>query len=181
MTCVRHKPGVAAAPPRTVRAPDEPCLPGEEPAAYSSVVPISGTRDPHDSHACLAMRVLSRAFRSTGEIEGEKGVLLGNPRFDVSLPVGSQVHCLPVARCRILRHERAWPHPGSSHILIVNGRVTVCNPLPSASWIIPALSMVGFSLVARIGKPTWRGLSRSSRRRTHLSTPVRQRLRVFIL
>ena len=70
MTCVRHKPGVAAAPPHTVPAPAGLCPPGEEPAAYSSVVPISET---HDSQACLAMRVISRAFRSTGEMEGGEG------------------------------------------------------------------------------------------------------------
>ena len=173
MTRVPHERGIAAAaPPRTIRTPDGPCRPGEESAAWSRVIPTSSDHDPPNSQACLAMRVLSRAFRSTGEMEGGKGILLGNQRFGVSLPVGSQVHCLPVTRRRILWHERAWPRPGSSRILIVNGRVTVCNPLPSASWLIPALSMVRFSHVACIGEPGWRGQFRFSPTRAHLSIPV---------
>ena len=42
MIRVPHERGVAAAPPRTVLAPDGPCLLGEEPAAVSSVCPTSG-------------------------------------------------------------------------------------------------------------------------------------------
>lgn len=86
MTRVPHEPGVAAAPPRTVRAPDGTCLPSEEPDGWSSVVPTSENHDPHDSQAFLAMRLLSRVFRATGEIEGGGGFLLGNQRFDVALP-----------------------------------------------------------------------------------------------
>ena len=44
-----HKPGVAAVPPRTIRAPDGPCRPGEEPDDWSSVVPPSSDHDPQDS------------------------------------------------------------------------------------------------------------------------------------
>ena len=88
MTRVSHEPGVAAAPPRLVRAPDGPFLPSKEPAAWSCVVPTSEGHDPHDSQAFLAMRLISRVVRSTGEIEGGEGFFLGNQRFDISLLIG---------------------------------------------------------------------------------------------
>ena len=72
MTHVPHERGVAAAPLCTVRAPDGPGLPSEEPAAWSSVRPTSSDREPQDSQACRPMRLLFRGVRSTGEIkEGE--------------------------------------------------------------------------------------------------------------
>ena len=49
MTHVPHERGVAAAPPRTVRAPDGPCLSREEPAGWSSVVPIPENHNPQDA------------------------------------------------------------------------------------------------------------------------------------
>lgn len=59
MTGVLHERGVAAAPPRTVRVPDGPCRPSEEPNGWSSVVPPSSDHDSHDSQACRAMRAIS--------------------------------------------------------------------------------------------------------------------------
>ena len=69
MTPVPRKPGVAAAPPRTVLALDGLCLPSEEPAAWPSVVPTSSDHGPQDSQTFLAMRLISRGFRPTGEME----------------------------------------------------------------------------------------------------------------
>ena len=71
--CVRtceHQPGRLFVTARTVRAPDGLCLPGEEPAAWSSVCPTSSNHEPHNSQAFLVMHLKSRVFRSTGEIEG---------------------------------------------------------------------------------------------------------------
>lgn len=51
----------------------------------------------------------------------------------------------------------------------------VLNPLHSASWLISALNVVGFSYVARIGQSGWGGLTHCSRRGAHLSIPMWQR------
>jgi len=74
--CVRtceHQLGRLLVTTRTVRAPDGPWRPAVEPDGWSSVVPITEDHDPHDSQAFLAMRLLTRVFRSTGEIEGARG------------------------------------------------------------------------------------------------------------
>ena len=92
--------GVAAAPPRKVRAPDSSCPPGEELAAWSSICLTSEGHDPQDSQAFLAMRVISRVFRSTGEIEEGEGFLLGNQRFDISLPIGPHSLVFPPWVCK---------------------------------------------------------------------------------
>ena len=95
---------------------------------------IIGPR-PQDSQACHAMRLLSRVFRSTGEMEQGEGVLRCNQRFNVSLLGEPKSMVFPLWWCaRASLSERSHdPVPSRSITLLdpslaIDTRVRLSQP-----------------------------------------------------
>lgn len=138
MTRVAHERSVEAAPPRTVRTPDGPCRPSEEAAAWSSVVPTSEDHDPHDSQAFLAMRLKSRVFRSTGEMEGGEGLLRCNRVPVPACQREAMMHSNGIRSCSRSNMtcgsgQRGRPRPASFSLRLRNLILAHMN-VPIAAW-----------------------------------------------